>query len=88
MENTEEILVAIEENPPVIEENRQSVEEIVPNSGGILENSTESEIIEDPAPVEKKKKPRSPKTNRVVEEGTSNPTRATKAEQGAQAKSC
>jgi seryl-tRNA synthetase len=61
MENTEEILVAIEENPPVIEENRQIVEEIVPNSGGILENSTESEIIEDPAPVEKKKKPRSQK---------------------------
>ena len=58
MENTEEISVAIEENPPVIEETPPIVEEIVPQ---IVENSTESEIIEEPPPVEKKKKPRSQK---------------------------
>ena len=58
MENTEEISVAIEENPPVIEGNRPIVEEIVPQ---IVENSTESEITEEAAPVEKKKKPRSQK---------------------------
>ena len=58
MENTDEIHVAIEENPPVIEGNRPIVEEIVPQ---IVENSTESEITEEPPPVEKKKKPRSQK---------------------------
>ena len=58
MENTEENPVAIEENPSIIEETPPIVEEIVPQ---IVENSTESEVIEEPPPVEKKKKPRSPK---------------------------
>ena len=58
MENTEENPVAIEENPSIIEETPPIVEEIVPQ---IVENSTESEVIEEPPPVEKKKKPRSQK---------------------------
>ena len=58
MENTEENPVAIEENPSIIEETPPVVEEIVPQ---IVENSTENEIVEEPPPVEKKKKPRSQK---------------------------
>ena len=58
MKNTEENPVAIEANPPIIEETPPVVEEIVPQ---IVENSTESEVIEEPPPVEKKKKPRSQK---------------------------
>jgi hypothetical protein len=58
MEKTEENPVAIEENPSIIEETPPVVEEIVPQ---IVENSTENEIVEEPPPVEKKKKPRSQK---------------------------
>ena len=58
MENTEENPVAIEENPSINEETPPVVEEIVPQ---IVENSTENEIVEEPPPVEKQKKPRSQK---------------------------